>query len=56
MKPFDPKLAVEQVLRQAGKPRSSAIYEQLARRVSLQRCTDPAFVKFTTVLQKWFGR
>ncbi|BCV20947.1 hypothetical protein hamaS1_10160 [Moorella sp. Hama-1] len=56
IKPSDPKLAFEQVLYQTRKPRSSAIYEQLGRRVSFQRCTDPAFGKFKRTLQRWFGR
>jgi hypothetical protein len=56
LKPPDPKLAVEQVLRKVRKPRSSAIYEQLARRVSFQRCTDPAFLKFRHIMREWFGR
>lgn len=55
-KPVDPKLAVEQVLRQVKKPRSSAIYKLLAQRVSFERCIDPAFLKFKAVMQKWFGR
>lgn len=56
LKPPDPKLAVEQVLRKVRKPRSSAIYEQLARCVSFQRCTDPAFLKFRHIMREWFGR
>ncbi|MCR4419671.1 MAG: hypothetical protein QHH27_03780 [Clostridia bacterium] len=55
-KPVDPKRAVEQVLRQVRKPRSSGIYKLLAQRVSFERCTDPAFLKFKAVMQKWFGR
>ncbi|MGB9846506.1 MAG: methylation-associated defense system protein MAD4 [Desulfotomaculales bacterium] len=55
-KPVDPKLAVEQVLRQLKKPRSSAVYKLLAQRVSFERCIDPAFSKFKAVMQKWFGR
>lgn len=55
-KPIDPKLAVEQVLRQVKKPRSSAIYKLLAQRVSFARCTDPAFLKFKRIMQHWFGR
>lgn len=55
-KPPDPKSAVERVLRELRKPRSSAIYAQLARRVSLQRCTDPAFLKFRHIMREWFGR
>jgi len=53
-KPFRPKEALEQALRCVSKPRSSALYEMLAQRVSLQRCTDPAFQKLRNVLTAWF--
>jgi hypothetical protein len=52
-KPTDPKKAVEQALRKAQKPRSSSLYEQLAKAVSLQGCTDQAFAKFKAVMQRW---
>lgn len=55
VKPDDPKGAVEQALREARKPRSSAIYAELARLVRFQDCVDPAFVKFKQVLQQWFS-
>jgi len=54
-KPQEPKKAMEEALRIARKQRSSAIYLRLAQRVSIQRCADPAFTKFKTVLQRWFG-
>lgn len=54
-KPDRPKEAVEQALRIARKPRSSAIYLQLAERVSVNRCVDPAFVRFKRILGDWFG-
>ena len=53
-KPQRPKEAVEKALRLAGKRRSSAIYRQLAGRVSLQRCEDPAFLKLRDTLRGWF--
>lgn len=53
-KPGRPKEAVEEALRVARKPRSSALYRQLAERVSFRRCTDPAFGKFLQVLRQWF--
>ena len=53
-KPKDPKEAVERALYHVRKPRSSAIYEQLAEAVSLRRCTDPAFSKFRQLLAEWF--
>jgi len=54
-KPRRPKAAFEAVLRQVRKPRSSAIYGDLARSVSLKGHTEPAFLRLTQALQKWFG-
>jgi len=55
MKPNRPKTALEQALRLARKGRSSAIFFELAKRVSVRRCSDPAFLKFKATLQQWFG-
>ncbi len=55
-KPSQPKEALECALRIARKGRSSAIFLQLAQRVSVNRCTDPAFLKLKTTLKQWFGR
>ena len=54
-KPARPKEALQAALREARKPRSSAMYRQLASKVSLDRCTDPAFVKLRDVLRRWFS-
>jgi hypothetical protein len=54
LKPNAPKEAMEVVLRKVKKPRSSSIYMQLAQRVGLQGCTDPAFQKLKATLQGWF--
>jgi hypothetical protein len=54
VKPARPKEALEAALREARKPRSSGLYRQLARLVSLDRCTDPAFLKLKEVLRLWF--
>ena len=54
VKPARPKEAMERVLRFVRKPRSSAIYRELAVTVGLHRCTDPAFEKLRTTLQRWF--
>jgi hypothetical protein len=54
VKPRRPKEAVEAALRVVHKPRSSAIYQDLAMSVSLRRCTDPAFTKLRATLQSWF--
>lgn len=55
MKPADPKAAVERVLRLVRKPRSSAIYRQLAVTVGVERCVDPAFAKLRRLLRDWFS-
>ena len=54
-KPGRPKEAFEAALREARKPRSSAIYGEIARRVSLDGHTEPAFVQLTSTLRTWFG-
>ena len=54
-KPERPKEALEAALEQARIGRSSAIYKDLAQRVSLEHCQDRAFVKLRTVLRDWFG-
>jgi hypothetical protein len=53
-KPEQPKAAVNLALRHVRKPRSSAIYEQLARSVSFERCVDPSFARFRELLCHWF--
>lgn len=54
-KPDRPKEALQAVLRQVRKPRSSALFAQLAERVSFDRCEDPAFAKLRAVLATWFS-
>lgn len=54
VKPDRPKEAMERVLGRIHRPRSSRIYGELAQRVSLERCTDPAFMKLRRVLVRWF--
>ena len=54
-KPSRPKEAFEEALRQVGKQRSSKLYEKLALKVSLDRCSDPAFLKLRDVLSAWFS-
>lgn len=55
-KPERPKEALEAALRLAGKPRSSSLYGQIARSVSLTSCTDPSFLKLVRTLQAWFPK
>lgn len=54
-KPERPKEALEAVFRQAQMPRSSAHYQALARRLSLVRCHDAAFLRLRAALAGWFG-
>lgn len=54
-KPTRPKEAMEAALREVKKPRSSALYQSLAERVSLTRCQDRAFLKFKQTMKEWFG-
>ena len=53
-KPPRPKEALQAVLRVTREPRSSALYGELAQRVSLARCSDPAFIKLRDLLIRWF--
>lgn len=53
-KPKPPKKAMEEVLKKAQKARSSSIFFQLAKKVSIDRCTDPAFIKLKKILTTWF--
>lgn len=53
-KPCRPKEAMEAALHQARVPRSSAIYAELARRVSVARCGDRAFCRLRDTLRRWF--
>jgi len=53
-KPGDPRGTLDRILRHLGRPRSSALYKCIARRVSLQRCSDPAFATLSGTLSRWF--
>jgi len=53
-KPADPKKALETILIHTSLPRSSAIYQKLAKEVSFKNCNDHSFLKLTTILQNWF--
>ena len=54
VKPPRPKEAAEWILRQTRQPRSSAIYEKLAERISIAGCTDAAFAEMHATFQAWF--
>lgn len=53
-KPERPKDALEAALREIRRPRSSALYSDLAARVSLRGHNEPAFVSLISTLQRWF--
>ncbi len=53
-KPTRPKEAMEAVLKKLRQPQSASLYEAIATKVSLARCSDPAFQKLRTQLQTWF--
>lgn len=55
-KPHDPKKAMEDALRKARRPRSAAIYAELAARAPFQSCEDHAFVELQSTLFDWFGK
>lgn len=53
-KPRDPKSAFLTLLRQLDWPQSSDTYGELAQRLELDGCTDPAFAKLRSALSRWF--
>jgi len=53
-KPSDPKAAIEWALRRVRRPRSSAIYRDIATVLGMRDCGDPAFLRFRATLQAWF--
>lgn len=53
-KPLKPKEAMEELLRRSRRPRSSAMYGDLAQRVSLESCRDAGFARLRKMLQGWF--
>lgn len=53
-KPERPKEAMKRALYEVRKPWSSALHHALAKKVSLKRCTDGAFLKLRHTLRAWF--
>jgi hypothetical protein len=53
-KPERPKEAMESLTRKLKLERSSTNYEKIALKISLDRCTDPAFQRLRQTLQRWF--
>lgn len=55
-KPTRPKEALEAALRVPGLPRSSALYQTIAEKISLRRCGDEAFIRLRNQLIEWFPK
>jgi hypothetical protein len=53
-KPIRPKEALEAVLKELRIPYSSALYGRIASKISLHRCSDPAFQRLREIVQGWF--
>lgn len=53
-KPTRPKEAMEAALRLPNLPRSSALYQSIAEKISLRRCGDEAFSRLRRQLREWF--
>jgi len=53
-KPTRPKEAIEEAMRKTRSPRSSALYQQIAGKISLRHCKDNAFARLRTQLLTWF--
>lgn len=54
-KPLQPKEALNAMRPVHKQPRSSALYENITKRISLDRCTDLAFQRARRQLQSWFS-
>ncbi|MFN0076741.1 MAG: methylation-associated defense system protein MAD4 [Prosthecobacter sp.] len=54
-KPKRPKEAMRAALREKRVQISSAIFSELASRVSLRRCKDRTFLKLCAILRQWFA-
>jgi hypothetical protein len=55
-KPTRPKEALEAALRIPALPRSSALYQSIAERISLRHCHDPAYIRLRKQLIEWFPK
>ena len=55
-KPTRPKEALEAALRIPDLPRSSALYQSIAEKISLRCCGDEAFIRLRKQLIEWFPK
>ena len=53
-KPTRPKEAMDKALRISNKSHSSSVFKQIAEKVSVEGCSDPAFNKLRGTLRSWF--
>lgn len=53
-KPTRPKEALEAALSVIDMPRSSALYQRIAEKISLRRCADEAFARLRAQLIQWY--
>lgn len=53
-KPPDPKRALREALRKVQQSTSASLFDRLATRVSINRCSDPSFHKISVVIKTWF--
>lgn len=54
MKPERPKETLKKVRETARAPKSSTLFADVARKVSVEGCVDPSFAKLKRVLRDWF--
>lgn len=54
-KPERPKEVLTSILRAVRKPPFSALFGEIALKVSLDRCTDQSFLEFRAILSTWFS-
>lgn len=54
-KPERPKEALQHLVREIGRARSSSLYQEITSRIGLRRCEDPSFVRLREQLQAWFS-
>lgn len=55
-KPKRPKEALEAAMRLPDLPRSSALYQAIAEKISLRRCGDEAFIRLRQKLIEWYPK
>ena len=53
-KPTEPKQAMKEAMEEARQKQSPRVFSELAERVSLNRCQDPAFNELVETIRRWF--